>query len=188
MNIDTKIRLEKIQELIQKKEETIENLQYEIDLLKGDAASAINLMGKRNGVYYYIIPRIKGTIKWLDKRDSVDKRLKDEDKDDYNMLIATLTSWVGESVKDITKIVQYGYDCYAYGIEFTLSSDAEHTYRLDVPNYGYIEPKHLCEVKWGMLALYEGEQLENGNVNYWSFVWCDYNTDSLKEVYDDYRE
>lgn len=171
--------LEKIHTLIKKKEETIENLHYEVDLLEGDAANEINLMGKRNGIYYYTIPRIEGTNRWLNKRNSVDKRLKDEDKDHYHMLIATLTSWVGESVKDITNIVKYGYDCYAYGIEFVLSSD-DNTYRLDVPNYGHIGSKHLCDVKWGMLALYKCELLEN--VNHLHMIWCDYDINSLKDV------
>ena len=179
--MDSITKIEKIQALINKKEENIKELQYEIELLNNDAAFVVNSIGKDNGLYYYLIPRIEGTIKWLHKRNSVDKRLKDDDKDDYHMLIAMLTSWVGESVKDITEIVQCGYDCYAYGIEFILSTDAEHTYRLDVPNYGHVEPKHLCDVKWGLLSLYKGEPHENGNVNYWRRVWCDYNTDSLKE-------
>ena len=179
--MDSITKIGKIQELINKKEEIIKELQYEIELLNNDATLVVNSIGKDNGIYYYIIPRIEGTIKWLNKRDSVDKRLKDEDKVNYHMLLDTLTSWVGEDVKDITNIVRCGYDCYAYGIEFTLSTDAEHMYRLDVPNYGYIAPKHLYEVKWGMLSLYKGEQHENENVNYWSAVWCDYTTDSLKE-------
>lgn len=180
MDISIEIKLEKIHALIQKKEETIENLQYEIDLLKDDGANVINLMGKRNGIYYYTIPRIEGTNRWLNKRDSVDKRLKDEDKDHYHRLIATLTSWVGESVKDITNIVEYGYDCYAYGIDFVLSTDAEYTYRLDVPNYGHIGPEHLYDVKWGMLALYKCKLYEN--VNYLRAIWCDYDINSLKDV------
>ena len=181
--MDSITKIEKIQELINKKEEIIKELQYEIELLNNDATLVVNSIGKDNGIYYYIIPRIEGTIRWLNKRDSVDKRLKDEDKVDYHMLIGILTSWVGEDVKDITNIVQCGYDCYAYGIEFILSADAEHTYRLDVPNYGHVEPKHLYDVKWGMLSLYKGEPHENRNVNYWCGVWCDYNTDSLKEKF-----
>lgn len=186
--MDSITKIEKIQELINKKEEIIKELQYEIELLNNDATLVVNSIGTDNGIYYHVIPRIEGAIKWLNKRDSVDKRLKNEDKTDYHMLIAILTLWVGESVKDITDIVQYGHDCYAYGIEFILSTDAEHIYRLDVPNYGCVGSKHLYDVKWGMLSLYKAEQHENSNVNYWCGVWCDYNTDSLKEEFKCLKE
>lgn len=122
------------------KKQLLEDVQHEYDLLEADTFKTY----KKEVIYLLSLnpTLINKAKKWLeivnDTKNKIDKRKKYEEKDIYEMFLKDLQKLLGYDI-EITHIMQYGYEGYAYGVYFNCMN---HKFELKIPNMDLVDIKH----------------------------------------------
>ena len=162
---------------IKRKEQSIADAEYELNLLKNDVAEITNRQQKDLIAYY-----LSDASKWIHMRDKVDKRKSYPEKAAFECVKSKLHEYTFGASKEIIEVCTYGINSYAWEIAFSVIDDYYQTqiYRLEIPNYGRLDYEAVMSSYGGQYSLYSKDK-PDGCV--YTAVWRGYQLERLADYF-----
>lgn len=181
MELTFEWQMKKIEERIDNKRREVNDRQYELELLEKERVNIANSR-RRHLVWGYV----ETANQWLNKRDTVDKRLKCPEKTAYNHLNMIIHDVIDRPVKEITEICYGGYEEYYVRVAFKLFDDPVE-YAIQFPNYGNLTIKHMSDANYAMYTLYNVERKKE-NWSHFALLWSGYDLENIKAYFKEDKD